>query len=126
MILANSTLPLRAVEQATHTVPVVFTTIIDPVGQGFVASLAHPGGNVTGFSYLDVSVGGKWMDLLKEIAPRTTHIACMFNPERGPYLWRANIAFGARGSEKTTRRAVCCGTGFGALAGRAGRDGACA
>jgi len=98
VILANSTLPLRAVEQATHTVPVVFTTIIDPVGQGFVASLAHPGGNVTGFSYLDVSVGGKRMDLLKEIAPRTTHIACMFNlacmfnPERGPYGARISLS----------------------------------
>lgn len=92
VILANSTLPLRAVEQATHTVPIVFTTIIDPVGQGFVASLAHPGGNVTGFSYLDVSVGGKWMALLKEIAPRTTHVACMFNPQRGPYGPRISLS----------------------------------
>jgi putative ABC transport system substrate-binding protein len=92
VIFANSTLPLRAVERATHTVPTVFTTIIDPVGQGFVASLAHPGGNVTGFSYLDVSVGGKWMVLLKEIAPRTTHAACMFNPQRGPYGERISLS----------------------------------
>jgi putative tryptophan/tyrosine transport system substrate-binding protein len=85
VILANSTWPLRAAQQATRTVPIVFTTIVDPVEQGYVASLAHPGGNTTGFSYLEVSVGGKWMQLLKEIAPRITHVACMFNPQRGPY-----------------------------------------
>jgi putative tryptophan/tyrosine transport system substrate-binding protein len=85
VISANSTLHLRAVQQATRTVPIVFTTIIEPVGQGFVASLAHPGGNTTGFSYLEVSIGGKWMNLLKEIAPRVTRVACMFNPQGGPY-----------------------------------------
>jgi ABC-type uncharacterized transport system substrate-binding protein len=85
VISANSTVHLRAVQQATRTVPIVFTTIIEPIGQGFVASLAHPGGNTTGFSYLEVSVGGKWMNLLKEIAPRVTRVACMFNPQRGPY-----------------------------------------
>jgi len=85
VIFANTTLPLRAVQHATHTIPIVFTTIMEPVGQGFVASLAHPGGNTTGFSYLEVSVGGKWLNLLKEIAPRITRVACMFNPQRGPY-----------------------------------------
>jgi putative ABC transport system substrate-binding protein len=85
VISANSTVHLRAVQLATRTVPIVFTTIIEPVGQGFVASLAHPGGNTTGFSYLEVSIGGKWMNLLKEIAPRIARVACMFNPQRGPY-----------------------------------------
>ena len=85
VISANSTVPLRAVQQATRTVPIVFTTIIEPIGQGFVSSLAHPGGNTTGFSYLEVSIGGKWMDLLKDIAPRVVRVACMFNPQRGPY-----------------------------------------
>ena len=85
VIFANTTLPLRAVQQATRTIPIVFTTIMEPIGQGFVASLAHPGGNTTGFSYLEVSVGGKWLNLLKEIAPRITRVACMFNPHRGPY-----------------------------------------
>jgi ABC-type uncharacterized transport system substrate-binding protein len=85
VISANSTVPLRAVQQATRSVPIVFTTIIEPVDQGFVASLAHPGGNTTGFSYLEVSIGGKWMDLLKDIAPQVTRVACMFNPQRGPY-----------------------------------------
>jgi len=56
VILANGTNALRAVQQATHTVPIVFTTVIEPVGQGFVANLAHPGGNITGFSYLEASL----------------------------------------------------------------------
>jgi putative ABC transport system substrate-binding protein len=85
VIFANGTLALRAAQQATRAVPIVFRDIIEPVGQGFVASLANPGGNTTGFSYLEVSVGGKWLNLLKEIAPRITRVACMFNPQRGPY-----------------------------------------
>jgi len=85
VMFVNSTVPLRAVQQETSTVPVVFTSIIEPMGQGFVANLAHPGGNTTGFSYLEVSVGGKWLNLLKEVAPQTTHVACMCNPQRGPY-----------------------------------------
>jgi putative ABC transport system substrate-binding protein len=85
VILAGGTLALRAVQQATRVVPIVFRDIIEPVGQGFVASLARPGGNTTGFSYLEVSVGGKWLNLLKEIAPRISRVACMFNPQRGPY-----------------------------------------
>ena len=85
VIFANSSVALRAAQQATRTVPIVFTTVIEPVTQGFVSSLAHPGGNITGFSYLELSVGGKWLDLLKEIAPRVARVAFMFNPQRGPY-----------------------------------------
>jgi putative ABC transport system substrate-binding protein len=85
VISANSTLPLRAAQQATRTVPIVFTTVIEPIDQGFVASLSHPGGNTTGFSYLEVSIGGKWMNLLKEVAPQITRVVCMFNPQSGPY-----------------------------------------
>ena len=85
VVLANGTYALRAVQQATRSVPVVFTTVIEPVGQGFVANLAHPGGNITGFSYLEASVGGKWLNLLKQIAPQVTRVACVFNPQRGPY-----------------------------------------
>jgi putative ABC transport system substrate-binding protein len=85
VILANSSVSLRAIQKATRSVPIVFTTVIEPVAQGFVASLAHPGGNTTGFSYLESSVGGKWLDLLREIAPHITRVAFMFNPQRGPY-----------------------------------------
>jgi putative ABC transport system substrate-binding protein len=63
--------------EATRTVPVVFVIVPDPVGAGFVDSLAHPGGNATGFSQFEYAVGGKWLELLKEIAPRLTHVGVL-------------------------------------------------
>ena len=69
VILTASTTNLAIIQQATSTVPVVFIQVSDPVEQGFVASVAKPGGNLTGFSLYDFSVGGKWLSLLKEIAP---------------------------------------------------------
>jgi putative tryptophan/tyrosine transport system substrate-binding protein len=85
VILAVSTINLTVIKQATSTVPVVFVNVNDPVTQGLVASMSHPGGNVTGFSILEFSLGGKWLDLLKEIAPGLARIAVMFNPETAPY-----------------------------------------
>src|SRR5262249_53899007 len=67
----------RALLQATRTVPIVFTLVADPVGAGYVDSLAHPGGNATGFTVFDYSIGGKWLELLKEIAPRVTRVAVL-------------------------------------------------
>ena len=64
--------------------PVVFHQVSDPVEQGFVASMAKPGGNVTGFSNYEFSIGGKWLDLLKQMAPGLTHVAVMFNPDTSP------------------------------------------
>ncbi len=99
LIFANSSVPLRAAKAATDTVPIVFTTVIDPVAQGFVPSLAHPGGNITGFSYLESSVGGKWLDRLKEVVPNVTHVALMFDPQRATY--GANISrFAAEAAER--------------------------
>ena len=66
--------------QATRTVPIVFTIVIDPVGSGFVASLARPGGNATGFTLFEFSLSGKWLELLKEIAPRVTRVAVLRDP----------------------------------------------
>jgi putative ABC transport system substrate-binding protein len=80
VILANSIGAVRAAQQATRTVPIVFTAVSEPVEQGLVASLAHPGGNITGFTNLEPSVAGKWLELLKEIAPRVTRVALMFKP----------------------------------------------
>jgi putative ABC transport system substrate-binding protein len=74
-----------AVQQATRTVPIVFIIVSEPVTQGIVASLSHPGGNLTGFSYLEPTIGGKWLQLLKEIAPRVNSVALMFNPSSSPY-----------------------------------------
>ena len=66
--------------QATRTVPIVFVTVIDPVGAGFVASLAQPGGNATGFTIYEYSMSGKWLELLKEIAPHVTRVAVLRDP----------------------------------------------
>src|SRR5262245_53677328 len=70
---------------ATSVIPIVFAAASDPVGSGFVASLARPGGNVTGFTILEGSVAGKWLELLKEIAPRVARVAFLFNPKTAPY-----------------------------------------
>jgi putative tryptophan/tyrosine transport system substrate-binding protein len=84
VILAVTTVNLEIVRQATNTVPVVFVQVSDPVAQGFVASLSKPGGNLTGFAGTEFSVGGKWLDLLKEIAPGLARVAIMFNPDTAP------------------------------------------
>src|SRR5262245_383247 len=84
VIVAASTTNLTTVQQATSTVPVVFLQVSDPVEQGFVASMTSPGGNLTGFSMYEFSVGGKWVDLLKEIAPALARVAVMFNPDTSP------------------------------------------
>ena len=84
VILTASTTNLMAVRQATNTVPIVFMTVSDPVAQGFVASVAKPGGNLTGFSMFEFSVGGKWLDLLKKISPRLAHVGVLFNPDTSP------------------------------------------
>ena len=80
VIAINSSTGLRAVEAAAPQVPIVFIGVSEPVGQGFVASLAHPGGNITGFSNLEPTLGAKWLDLLKQVAPQTTRIAFIYNP----------------------------------------------
>ena len=83
-ILGVTTGVVGALARETSTIPVVFTTVIDPIGNGFAASLAHPGGNITGFTVLDSSLGGKWVELLKEIAPRMERVALLFNPATAP------------------------------------------
>jgi len=69
VIVAGSTVSLAAVQQATKTIPIVFVQVADPLTQGFVPSMRQPGGNVTGFSLIEFSLAGKWLNLLKEIAP---------------------------------------------------------
>jgi putative ABC transport system substrate-binding protein len=77
VILANSSAALAPLLQATHTVPIVFTTVADPAGAGYVDSLARPGGNATGFIVFEYSIAAKWLELLKEIAPRVTRAAVL-------------------------------------------------
>jgi putative ABC transport system substrate-binding protein len=80
VILANSSAAVGALLQATRTVPIVFAVVADPVGAGFVDSLARPGGNATGFSNYEYGIGGKWLELLKEIAPGVTRAAVIRDP----------------------------------------------
>jgi putative ABC transport system substrate-binding protein len=80
VILANSDQSAKAVLSASKTIPIVFIGASDPIVEGFVQSLAHPGGNMTGFSVVEPTLGPKWLELLKEIAPRVTRIAVLFNP----------------------------------------------
>jgi putative tryptophan/tyrosine transport system substrate-binding protein len=80
VILASGAPSVIALLQATRSVPIVFTNVVDPVGSGFVESLARPGGNVTGFSLFEYSIGGKWLGLLKEIAPHVVRVAVLRDP----------------------------------------------
>ena len=84
LILTSGTPATSAVHRARPAIPVIFTVVSEPIEQGFVQSLAHPGGNMTGFANLEPSLGGKWIELLKEIAPDVTRVAIMFNPQAAP------------------------------------------
>jgi putative tryptophan/tyrosine transport system substrate-binding protein len=84
VLLAVTTANLAALQRATRTIPIVFTSVSDPVAQGFVPNLFHPGGNITGFSLYEFSIAGKWADLLKQMAPSIARVALVFNPESSP------------------------------------------
>jgi len=85
VIFAQSRPVTATLQHETHTIPIVFTYVIDPVGAGFVASFPHPGGNLTGFAVYEPSVVGKWMEMLKEIAPQTGRVALLGNPKTAIY-----------------------------------------
>jgi putative ABC transport system substrate-binding protein len=91
VILVSSPLALQPLQQETRSIPIVFTGVSDPVGSGFVVSLAHPGGNITGFAVAEFSMYGKYLELLKEVAPDVIRVAVMMNPEQVPQAgnWRA-------------------------------------
>jgi putative tryptophan/tyrosine transport system substrate-binding protein len=85
LILTQSTPATAELLRQTRTIPIVFALVADPIGSGFVASFPHPGGNVTGFVTMEPSLAGKWLELLKEIAPRVARVAMLFNPATAPY-----------------------------------------
>lgn len=99
VIVANGTPALSALHQAPHTIPVVFVVVVDPVGAGYVQNLAHPGGNITGFSTFEPEMGTKWLELLKEASPNLRQVAVIWDPgfKGFLHLWRA-IESGARRS----------------------------
>ena len=85
IILSRSTPATAALIRETRNIPIVFTVVAEPVGSGFVASLARPGGNTTGFTNVEPSIGGKWVELLKELAPHVARVGLIFNPTTAPY-----------------------------------------
>jgi len=84
VILVSGNLAITPMMQAARTIPLVFTQAVDPVGSGFVESMSRPGGNVTGFTQFEYSLAGKWLELLKEVAPHATRVAVVRDPTRGP------------------------------------------
>jgi putative ABC transport system substrate-binding protein len=85
VILASTSPVVAALQRRTLTIPIVFAQVADPVGQGFVSTMARPGANITGFTQFEFSMGGKWVEVLKELAPPITRVALMFNPDTAPY-----------------------------------------
>jgi putative ABC transport system substrate-binding protein len=87
VIVGQTTPVTRALRQATSSIPIVMAAVNDPVDQGFVSSLAHPGGNITGFSFIDFQMVGKWLEMLKEVAPGVSRAVLMFNPDTSPHYY---------------------------------------
>jgi len=85
LILANRTPVTVALREQSGAVPIVFTQVVDPVGQGLVPKLVHPGGSLTGFTSFEFSIGTKWLEALKQTAPRVTRVAVIFNPQSAPF-----------------------------------------
>ena len=86
LIVATSTPVIASLKHAIHSTPIVFAMLNDPVGQGFVASLSRPGRNITGFTFIDFPLIGKWLEFLREIAPKVRRVALIFNPQTAPYF----------------------------------------
>ena len=85
VIVGNSTPVLAALKKATSSTPIVFSVVNDPVGQGFISSLAHPGANITGFTFIDPEIIGKWISLFNDVIPNLHRALLMFNPDTAPY-----------------------------------------
>ena len=101
VIVTLGTPATAAVTSPTHTIPVVFATVTDPSGDGFVSDLARPDGDVTGFTNFGEGMGGKWFDLMKQVAPSVKRIGVMFNPDAAPghgMLYFMDIESAALGS----------------------------
>jgi putative tryptophan/tyrosine transport system substrate-binding protein len=93
LIIANGAANASAVKEATRAIPIVFVLVNDPIGQGLIASLAQPGGNITGFTFVEYSMFGKSLDLLRQVAPTVARVAFIFNPDTSAYYDRFLPAF---------------------------------
>jgi len=87
LIVAHTTPVTTAIARETRTIPIVFVVVSDPVGSGFVASLARPGGNMTGFVNIEASMCGKWLEFLKEVSPALARVAFIYNPQTAPHAY---------------------------------------
>jgi len=87
-VVGYTTPSVVALRKETDTIPIVFVQVSDPIGTGFIADIAHPGGNITGFTNFEASMVGKWAELIKEMAPKTSRIGYLFNPDTAPYVSR--------------------------------------
>jgi putative ABC transport system substrate-binding protein len=85
ILISRSTPTTAALKQETSTIPIIFVSVTEPVEQGFVHSLGRPGGNITGFTNFEASIGGKWLQLLKEADPRVVRVAVIYNPRTAPF-----------------------------------------
>ena len=104
VLVAMTTPATAALQAATQTIPIVFAAVSDPVGSGFAASLAKPGGNITGFVDIEGSLGGKWLELIYEIAPSASRVAFLFNPQTALSLDIIWTRFDRRRRRLTSRR----------------------
>jgi putative ABC transport system substrate-binding protein len=112
VIVANSTPVIAALRASKTTTPIVFAMVNDPVGQGFIPSLAHPGSNISGFTFLDFAIIGKWVDMLYDVKPDLSRVTLMFNPDTSPYfdasviqsIAKANFDRGTSGAHSKRRR----------------------
>ena len=107
VVVAIGSPVVLAMQRVSATIPIVFAVVSDPVGQGVVSTLAHPGGNLTGFSNLEPGIGGKWLQLLKELTPNSARVAVMFNPATSPYneLFQRSVEDAARSFHVAVERA---------------------
>jgi putative ABC transport system substrate-binding protein len=85
LLLGITTPATAALQHETHTIPILFAAMSDPIGSGFVRSLANPDGNITGFMFIEASLAGKWPDIMRAIAPQVSSVGLMFNPVTAPY-----------------------------------------
>jgi putative ABC transport system substrate-binding protein len=98
VILAHTTPVAAALQREIHTIPIVFVNVSDPIGSGFIASLARPGGNITGVLHYEASIVGKWLGFLKDIAPNLTRIGLLGNPNTTPFDYFLRSAQSVAGS----------------------------
>ena len=125
LVLSHTTPTTAALLRETRTIPIIFANVSDPIGSGFAASLSRPGGNVTGFTTIEGSMGGKWLELLKEISPHVNRVAFLFNPETATYaeyylnLFKtAGTSFGVEATPAPVRDKSEIETVMATLAGR--------